>query len=574
VRNRIYARVFDKAWIAANLPDAEKRRQRAAFRRGVWRTSVVSAAILALVGWLTFMFIEQRNRARQQAADNRRMLYVYQMRLAQQEWENANIDRVNELLDAQIPRPDEEDSRGFEWRLFRRLARGEVSGLTAGNKVVSVAFLPDGENLAFGEVSRARANESDEYLISLFNLKTRRNVPLLRVPAGENRYNFVFSPDKLRVATDSPHKEITLWDLESGRRVAVFSGHSEAITTIAFSPDGRSLASADLNGVVKLWDAATAIEIATLKTSRQRVVQIEFSPDGRLLAATDESQAVRLWEVGTWRELRPLTTGESSLMRASFSRDGGILLTTSKDGRLRLWDVGAGRVIASLDGHARESDGRELIALGATANLRVKLWNLSIGRELGELEESENKILCAAFSPDRKSLATGGTDGLIKLWDAATGRRIHTLKGHRSFVYGVNFSPDGKLLVSGGADHTLKLWNVLSGTEEAPLSDEADNYYRAVFSPDGKFVASAGRDNSMKLWDVAARKVVGRFHGHAGEIRAIAFSPDGRWLATGCEDNTVRLWDTVARQELKRLGQSDSVQRVVFSADGKSSEDD
>jgi hypothetical protein len=41
VRNRIYARVFDKAWIAANMPDAEVRRQRAAFRRGVLRTASV-----------------------------------------------------------------------------------------------------------------------------------------------------------------------------------------------------------------------------------------------------------------------------------------------------------------------------------------------------------------------------------------------------------------------------------------------------------------------------------------------------------------------------------------------------
>ena len=42
VRNRVYARVFDRAWIQQNLPDAELRRQRAAFRRGVLRTSAVA----------------------------------------------------------------------------------------------------------------------------------------------------------------------------------------------------------------------------------------------------------------------------------------------------------------------------------------------------------------------------------------------------------------------------------------------------------------------------------------------------------------------------------------------------
>jgi len=37
VRNRIYFRAFDRDWIQANLPDAEIRRQRAAYRRGLTR---------------------------------------------------------------------------------------------------------------------------------------------------------------------------------------------------------------------------------------------------------------------------------------------------------------------------------------------------------------------------------------------------------------------------------------------------------------------------------------------------------------------------------------------------------
>src|SRR5437868_14865427 len=37
VRNRIYYRVFDRDWVLAHMPDAEVRRQRAAFRRGVTR---------------------------------------------------------------------------------------------------------------------------------------------------------------------------------------------------------------------------------------------------------------------------------------------------------------------------------------------------------------------------------------------------------------------------------------------------------------------------------------------------------------------------------------------------------
>ncbi len=54
VRNAIYKRVFDRAWVMANTPDAEKIRQREAFRRGLRRGAAVGAVFLvasALLSW-------------------------------------------------------------------------------------------------------------------------------------------------------------------------------------------------------------------------------------------------------------------------------------------------------------------------------------------------------------------------------------------------------------------------------------------------------------------------------------------------------------------------------------------
>jgi len=56
VRNRIYFRAFDRDWIQANLPDAEVRRQRAAYRRGALRVGLAAGVTIGvLVGgaiWL------------------------------------------------------------------------------------------------------------------------------------------------------------------------------------------------------------------------------------------------------------------------------------------------------------------------------------------------------------------------------------------------------------------------------------------------------------------------------------------------------------------------------------------
>ena len=37
---------------------------------------------------------------------------------------------------------------------------------------------------------------------------------------------------------------------------------------------------------------------------------------------------------------------------------------------------------------------------------------------------------CVDFSPDGKTLVSGGSDGLVKLWDAASGKQILTFSGH------------------------------------------------------------------------------------------------------------------------------------------------
>ncbi|MDU9051132.1 MAG: AAA-like domain-containing protein [Candidatus Electrothrix sp. Rat3] len=57
VRNRIYAQVFDREWIIANMPDAEKRRQKAAFRRGALRAGVIAGVIILSLfgGWYWYM---------------------------------------------------------------------------------------------------------------------------------------------------------------------------------------------------------------------------------------------------------------------------------------------------------------------------------------------------------------------------------------------------------------------------------------------------------------------------------------------------------------------------------------
>jgi RNA polymerase sigma factor (sigma-70 family) len=179
------------------------------------------------------------------------------------------------------------------------------------------------------------------------------------------------------------------------------------------------------------------------------------------------------------------------------------------------------------------------------------------------------------FVPHAGSLVSFGSDGTLRVWDPDTGKELHRL-GSKELAPGPAVaSPDGRLLVAVVHDRArpIRLWDVATGAEVRGLAAPG-NVGTLAFAPDGKILAAVcgehDKPGTVVRWEVASGREIGRFTGHAKGIFALAFSPRGNTLATGGYDETIRLWDLDSGKEVRTIaGLGTPVYQLACTPDGK-----
>ena len=134
-----------------------------------------------------------------------------------------------------------------------------------------------------------------------------------------------------------------------------------------------------------------------------------------------------------------------------------------------------------------------------------------------------------AFSPDGKTLASGGNDHVIRLWDSATGGLLREMRGHERAVGHLHFTPDGEFLIS-ASTYSVRLWEVESG-EELNQWRDAQSINSLAFSPNSSAIAVADW-SGLFIRDLEQDRPIPINPDAQHGVSYVAAYPDGEFFAT------------------------------------------
>ena len=269
--------------------------------------------------------------------------------------------------------------------------------------------------------------------------------------------------------------------------------------------------------------------------------------------------------------------GDSETEIITFSAEGGLLKHVKWDwAKSRAsWETDLGPAPGMPTAIPTVCESRDLLATDwSDGSVIVASW--MDGTKVGVWKAHKDPVGVVAFSRDGSLVLTAdrinfgaSVEGVVIVWscsDLETIEPCYEIDGHRSWLHSAAFSPDGKILATGGSDSRILLWDAATGDFRQELVGQKELVCVLIFAPDGKTLVSAHGDGTVRFWHVATGRELAKIRlEHA--IRSAALSCDGNTLAatSGLDPwapDELHIWRVPSYEEIESIEEVSTLEQI------------
>lgn len=357
--------------------------------------------------------------------------------------------------------------------------------------------------------------------VQFWDLDGRRQDRTLEVGPGLQRV--AFGSDGSFLFAIGGGRQVSVWDLASGRQLSQSQPRASAIAVVAACRAANRLLIGYEDGVATLHELVGGQPVGAELVHPTQILAAAFSDSGKLVAVSDASNQVILRDQIGNAIAPPLTHGDwvNSL---AFSPDEQLLATASFDHQVRLY-----RIAEVMDSAA---EGDQSPAEGDQSPAQPFMTLPHPGR-----------VHLVMFSPDGQYVLSAAADNAVRLWRAADGREVCAPLRHQGIVTRAVFSPDSRLLSTAGTDNVIRLWSTATGEQALADIPLPSGLVTFDISHEGSRLACLEQNGRITLRDLRPRSDLKTFRQTAA-LNCVEFDARGETVLLGCsgQGDTILCW--------------------------------